>query len=91
MVIGVFGLLPPLDIHVFVNSVQGKAFICWAFVLMKTFYLYIDDGIFIQRDILCLQELFEIQFAVVFDLLKFCKNLLVVFVFEQFSSSSASF
>lgn len=52
---------------------------------MKTFYLYIDDGIFIQRDILCLiQELFEIQFAVVFDLLKFCKNLLVVFVFEQF-------
>jgi len=52
---------------------------------MKTFYLYIDDGIFIQRDILCLiQELFEIQFAVVFDLLKFCKNLLVVFVFKQF-------
>jgi len=78
-----FRLVAALDIHVFVNSVQGVHLL--AFVLMKTFYLYIDDGIFIQRDILCLiQELFEIQFAVVFDLLKFCKNLLVVFVFKQF-------
>ena len=78
-----FRLVAALDIHVFVNSVQGVHLL--AFVLMKTFYLYVDDGIFIQRDILCLiQELFEIQFAVVFDLLKFCKNLLVVFVFKQF-------
>ena len=63
MVIGVFGLVSCLDVHVFVDRIQGIHLL--AFVLVKTFYLYVEDCVLIYRQILGLIEIFLQGFLVV--------------------------
>ena len=77
-----FRLVSCLDVHVFVDRIQGIHLL--AFVLVKTFYLYVEDRILIHCQVLGLVEiLLQCLFIVFLDLFQLFQHFRVIFVFQK--------
>ena len=78
-----FRFISCLDIQVFINCIQSVHLL--AFVLMETFYLNIEDRIFIQIHVLGLfHKLLKLQFFLHFDLGQLLQHLFIIFISQEF-------
>ena len=76
-------LVARFDVQIFVDCI--KCIHLLTFILMKTFYLYINDGMFINSQSLgFFHVFFEFQFLFHLDFFQFFQHFFIIFENQQF-------